>query len=142
MSESLINDMTPLLIDHKDEICLHQDYVLNPDWETYLKLEPAGMLNAYTARQDGNLIGYALYVVSYNMHYKDVLEATQDVLYLKPGNRGAFIGIALIKYADEQLAKDGVRLVRHHVKVDKDFSPLLERLGYTQSEKIYERRLD
>jgi len=124
------------------EVCLHADFRLSPRWDIYLKLEDAGLFRVYTARKGHKLIGYAIYNVMPNMHYIDVLHATQDALYLHPDYRGGSSGIKLIKYADERLARMGVDLVSHHVKVKNDFSPILKRLGYSQSEKIYEKRLN
>lgn len=133
--------MTPLLMAHKDEICLYEDFVFNPDWETYKRMEELDALRVYTARNEGELVGYAGYTVSHNMHYKDSKHAVQDVLYLKPDRRGVMTGVSLIKFADQQLAEMGVVLVSHHVKVKNDFSPILERMGYEQAEKIYEKRI-
>ena len=142
LTDTLIAEMTPLLMAHKDEICLYEDFVFNPDWDLYKYLESNNTLRIFTARENGVLIGYAGYSVEHNLHYSDVLHASQDVLYLKPDRRGAMVGVKLIKYADEQLAQMGVKLVSHHVKVNNDFGPLLERMGYNLAEKIYERRLD
>jgi len=142
LSVELIEEASSLMNLHREELCLHDDFVLDPDWEVYFSASVQGKLVIYTARQDGGkLIGYAAYAIHQNMHYRKVKQAVQDVLFMHPGNRGKMAGYMLIQYADEQLAKLGVDLVSHHVKVKFDFGPMLERLGYQQSEKIYEKRL-
>jgi len=139
----LITEAKELMEMHRDELCLHDDFVLDPDWEYYFKSSVMGMLVICTARQaGGKLIGYAAYSLYQNPHYRAVKNAMQDVLFLHPGKRGVLAGYNLIKFADAHLATLGVNLVVHHVKVKADFSPMLERLGYQQSEKIYEKRLD
>ena len=88
------------------------------------------------------MVGYAAYAVHQNPHYRGIKQAIQDVLFLHPSKRGHLAGYRLIQFADEVLKKQGVQLVSHHVKMAHDFSPMLERLGYEQSEKIMEKRLD
>lgn len=142
LSPELLVEASELMHMHKEELCLHEDFVLDPNYEAYFALAYSGALVVYTAREDGELVGYAAYAVHQNMHYRQVKHAIQDVLFLHPSKRGLMGGVKLINYADEKLADLGVTLVTHHVKMRHDFSPLLERAGYVQSEKLYEKRLD
>lgn len=143
LSVDLIEEAGAMMQLHRKELCLHDDFELDPDWEHYFKASVMGMLVICTARQaNGKLIGYAAYSVYQNPHYRKVKNAMQDVLFLHPGKRGLMAGYNLIKFADKHLASLGVNLVVHHVKVKFDFSPMLVRLGYQQSEKIFEKRLD
>ena len=139
--DDLISEMMPLLLEHKEEVCVYSDFVLDPNWDMYKKACEMKMMRTYTARDEGVLIGYVLFIVSFNPHYGAVLQAEQDALYISPDHRGRLLGLQLIKYADNELTEIGVNLVVHHVKVAKDFSPILERLGYSMTKKIYERRL-
>lgn len=129
------------MVEHKEEVCVHGDFVFDPNWDVYKKCYEMGMLKAYVARDNGVLIGYIIFNIAFNSHYGAVLQAEQDVLYISPEYRGKLLGLKLIKYADGELIKLGVNLVVQHVKVTSDFSPLLERLGYSMTKKIYERRL-
>jgi hypothetical protein len=143
LNVDLIAEAGEMMKMHREELCLHDDFELDPDWEFYFKASVMGMLVICTARQpNGKLIGYAAYQVTQNPHYREVKMAIQDVLFLTPGRRGMMAGYNLIKFADKHLATLGVNLVVHHVKVKFDFSPMLVRLGYQQSEKIFEKRLD
>jgi len=139
---TLWREVFPLLVEHFKEISANQDIPLQPNIRMYNKLEKMGMFRAYVARIDGELVGYAAYIVNPNMHYQQSLQAVQDVLFLRKEYRKGFAGIRLIKYADEQLLSEGVQIVYHHVKVANDFGPVLERLGYRWIEKIYSKRLD
>ncbi len=140
--DALIEEMTPLLLRHKDEVCVYDDFEFGPNWELYKQMYESNVLHAYTARDDGVLIGYIVYTVGDNPHYKDVVQADQDVLYLDPDHRGFMLGTRLIKYGDVELAKLGVTLVVQHVKLAKDFSPILDRIGYMKTKTIHERRLN
>lgn len=139
--QTLWTEIVPLLYAHWREIATWQDIELNPDLDSYEALEEAGMLRVYTAREDGKLVGYAAFFVRTNMHYSDSLQAQQDVLFLAPSHRKGTTGIRLIQRAEEELAKEGVQVVYHHVKVAHDFGPVLERKGYKLVEKIYAKRI-
>lgn len=137
----LCQELFPLLELHYREIAVDQDIPLTPDFAKYTQLEALGRLRVYTARDDDRLLwGYAIYFVGPNMHYQTSLQAVQDVLFMHPGRRG--VGGRLIRFADDELAKDGVQKVFHHVKLAHDFGPLLKRQGYEPIEAIYARRLD
>lgn len=142
LSVELIKEAQSLMSLHKEELCLHEDFELDPNWEGYFTLSAMGQLVICTARRGGTMIGYAAYAVHQNMHYRQIKSAVQDVLFLHPSKRGHMAGYRLIQFADEILKGMGVQLVAHHVKVKHDFGAMLERLGYVQSEKIYEKRLD
>lgn len=135
-------EVYPLLVKHWVEIASDADITLAPDIALYEALSDAGMLRVYTARVDAQLVGYAAYVVRPHIHYRDSLQAQQDVLFVLPEHRRGLLGVKLIRYADEQLTALGVQKVYQHVKVAHDFGPVLERLGYTLIERIYARRLD
>ncbi len=133
----------PLLEAHWKEIAHFQDIALDPDVEMYKKVEDAGMLRCYTVRTHSwELVGYVVYFVRPNMHYKQSVQASQDVLFLRQDLRKSTIGMRLIKHADEQLRAEGVQAVYQHVKAVHNFGPMLERMGYSLVDLIYTRRLD
>ena len=139
---SLINEMLPLLEEHRLEISAFTDMRLNPCVEQYVTLYAMGMYKVYVARDNTNkIIAYAGYFVQPNFHYQDYTYATQDVVYVQKTRRGAMMGSRLLGFADEQLQLFGVDVVTHHVKVKQDFGVLLQRLGYKWIEKIYMKRL-
>lgn len=136
----ILEEVKPLLALHWKEIAHYQDILLEPDWNSYAKCEEQGFLRVYTARKDGNLIGYGVYFVRYNLHYKSSLQASQDILFVHPDHRG--IGARFIHWCDTQLQAEGVQAVYHHVKQAHNFGPLLERMGYQLVDLIYAKRLD
>lgn len=135
----------PLFERHKDEIAHYQDIALSVDKATYEKQEAAGILKVYTARSlpDFSLIGYAIYFVGPNLHYRDSIQARQDVVYLAPEWRKGRVGLRLIHYADERLRDWGVAVCYHHQKIAHPaIGRLLQYEGYECVEKIWAKRLD
>jgi GNAT superfamily N-acetyltransferase len=140
----VIDEVMPLLEAHWREISANLDIPLDVDKAGYLALENAGMLRVFTARSEGRvsnpIVGYAVYFIKYNLHYKSSLQALQDVLFVHPDHRGS--GGKLIMWADAQLRDEGVQVVYHHIKAAHNFGPVLERIGYKLVDLIYQRRLD
>jgi hypothetical protein len=137
----ILTEVKPLLFLHYKEIAHYQDIPLEPDWEAYQKLEELGVMRIYTARNDTHqLVGYALFFLKANLHYKSSLQAAQDILFIHPEHRG--FGAKFLLWCDQQLKADGVQAVYHHVKKEHNFGPLLEKFGYELVDLIYARRLD
>jgi len=139
----LWDEIGPLLEKHYREIAHYQDIPLSVDREAYNRLQIDGRLRVFTVRtKEWQLIGYAIFVLRYNLHYKESFQALQDVLFLLPEYRKTRIGSRLIDFADECLREDGVQVVIHHMKAAHSFGPLLERKGYELQDLIYTKRLD
>lgn len=147
--EPFYQEAKPLLERHKEEIAHFADIPLDVDLERYRELELLDILRIYTARLDRGpadpltLIGYAVFIVSLNPHYKSSLQAVQDVLYVDPEQRKGATGIGLVNFAERELRAEGVQAVYHHVKVKHPtLGVLLERKGYQAIETIWVKRLD
>ena len=136
---SVYEEMKPLLEMHYKEIAHYQDIPLEPDVSLYEKIEEQGNLRLYTVRQEGELIGYSIYFLKHNLHYKSSLQANQDIVFIRKDMRGQ--GREFLAWCDEQLKNDGVGVVYHHVKAAHNFGPMLERQGYELIDLIYGKRL-
>jgi hypothetical protein len=137
---SAFDEIMPLLQLHWREIAHYQDIVVDPDVEGYLKAEEGGNLRVYTYRVDSALVGYAVFFIRHNMHYKRSLQAVQDVLFIQKEYRGN--GKTFIEWCDEQLAIEGVQVVYHHIKAAHNWSKVLEKMNYELVDLIYAKRLD
>jgi GNAT superfamily N-acetyltransferase len=125
---------------HWEEIAINKDRIkLNPDWEVYEKLEELGVLTIFTARHFGKLVGYFVVIVQSNIHYKDHVFASNDIIYLHPDYRKGMTGVKLIKFAEKCLKKDGVSVMVMNTKVHSPFDIILERLGFTPIERLYSK---
>lgn len=143
---SLFEEMKPLLVKHFHEIAHYQDIVLDPAIDQYIAMEKCGALRVFTAREfvDGTemLAGYCIFFIRPNLHYQSSLQASQDILFVHPAFRHAGFGKKFISFCDDELKKERVQAVYHHVKKAHNFGPLLESLGYQLVDLIYSRRLD
>lgn len=128
-------DIKPLLEEHWREVALYQDEIkLEPDWQRYEKLSAAGLLVIVTGRKDKVLIGYSIFTLAPNAHYKSVLMASNDVLFVSGKERKTGAGLKLIRRSEDVLRKLGAKRILWHVKPAHDFSSILERLGYVKED--------
>lgn len=140
--EQVRAEIEPLLHAHWLEIAHYADIPINPDWDFYANMDAAGSLRIFTARNDGELVGYAVFFVGPNRHYKDSIQAVQDVVFLHPNYRGARVGASLILFADAECQSENIQVIYHHIKAAHDFGPLLVHCGYELVDLIYAKRLD
>ena len=142
LTESLKEELQPLLEKHWQEIAHDLTIPLQPRWDVYFALQAAGALNCFIARDDGKLIGYAVFFINFNLHYGSSLQAQQDIVFIEPALRRGTLGTRLLKYAEAQLKAAGVQVVLHHVKAKHNWGPMLERLGYSLADLIYVKRVN
>ena len=137
---SVKEDIKPLLEEHWELVALNQGKIkLNPNWEEYARLDAAGVLRVFTAREDGELVGYCVLVVSRSMHYKDHVFANNDVTFVLPDNRAGATGYQLLKYAEDHCAENGISLMNVNTKVHIPFDSLLVGMGFNLIERIYSK---
>ena len=80
-AQDVFKEMIPLLEAHWQEIAHYKDIPLDPDFDAYFRAEDAGMLRVFTARDENDvLIGYAVFLIRFNIHYKSSKQALQDVI--------------------------------------------------------------
>jgi GNAT superfamily N-acetyltransferase len=129
-------DIMPLAQLHYDEITLHKHVMkLDPDWPRYEQLERDHKLLGFTARDDGNLIGYSTWFLDAHIHYAGALVASNDMIFLhKDYRNGTTIGRDLIDYSEKTLKEYGVDKAIWHVKFNHDWSAILRRRGYERED--------
>lgn len=133
-------EVKPLLEAHWDEVAMWPDQILNPDWDLYRMVEDAGMVRAYTVRDAGVLVGYALFFVRPNIHATHVLMAVQDVLYVMPEYRGKW-GARFLLWIEAQLRQEGVGMICQGTSPRHDLGALFARLGYVQFSTTWAKTL-
>jgi hypothetical protein len=138
LSVGLIDEITPMLEDHYEELTRHKERVkLAPRWGAYFALADADKLVIYTARDDaGTLVGYSWWLVDYHLHYAALLVAFNDVFYLTPAQRRGPTALRFLRYTQQQLVARGVDKIAYHVKAVNNLGPILQRLGYTPEEGV------
>jgi len=134
-----MRDEVLCLIDrHYEEIAQFKDaQKLDPDWEAYEALERAGKLWVMTVRDCDVLVGYIVMVINRNLHYKQLLMATEDIHFLLPAYRKGLTGYRLLARAKQAMRDRGAGMVVMRCKADKSHGALFERLGGKLSDLVY-----
>lgn len=132
------DDMVLLFQAHWSEIALNKDKIkLSPDFNFYMAAWESKQLHIVTARDQGVLVGYYVFFVRSHPHYINSLTASADVLYLSPEYREGLAGMRFMKWAFQSLWDIGVQRIVANVKLHHDFGKVLERLGFSEVERIY-----
>ena len=87
--------------------------VCNPAWDAYVKAESLKFLQIYTCRDDGKLVGYAIFWVRPSLHQLHVCCAVSDVIWIDPAYRGRrhLAGHHLLGFAMKGLTESGANRI-------------------------------
>lgn len=138
---TFIEELKGIMPEHYAELCVTQDFPLAPDYVAYGRLVAAEMLKCITCREDGALIGYAIFIVQPHLHYMTCKTAFEDLYFVKKEHRKGRTGIRLFQFAEDVLRKDGVNRIIMHTKIHLDNSKLFEYLGYKWTDKLFTKIL-
>ena len=109
---------------------------LSLNWGMYIELQRLSEYMAFTARDNGELVGYAGFCIAWNTpHVKDESAAVCDVIYLKPAYRKGYNGVKFIKHIEKVLLDpdDGIdTLLIHSRKGINNLRALLGKIGYDE----------
>jgi GNAT superfamily N-acetyltransferase len=134
-------ELAPILPKHYEELCVTKDFPLEPDFAAYERLRVAGMLKAATCRNDGELVGYIIFIVQPHLHYMSCITAFEDLYYVKKEYRKGRTGIKLFQFSEKVLKDAGVKRIIMHTKIHMDNSRLFEYLGYKNTDKLFTKLL-
>ena len=134
-------ELAPILPAHYEELCVTKDFPLEPDFAAYDRLHQAGFLRAMTCRNDGELVGYIIFIVQPHLHYRSCITAFEDLYYVKKEFRKGRIGIRLFQFAEKVLRESGVKRIILHTKIHMDHSKLFEYLEYKNTDKLFTKLL-
>lgn len=141
-SDTLVNEIMPLLSRHYRELADEFYGPLNPDLAIYKKMDEMGALRIFTIRDENILVGYQIFFLGTHPHSKDFYEATQDVMYLTPEARRGLTGYKFLKWCTEQLATYSVNVIHQRISARNDFGPILERMGFQLEDLTYSKKLE
>lgn len=114
---------------------------VDPDVERYRKLDAAGALQCLTARLDGLLVGYAVFMVAYSIHHRTLLCAHGDAVYMLPQLGRYDAVVALIDEAEARLSEMGVKRLAWWCEPQSKLARILASLGYKPDEVLMEKVL-
>lgn len=127
-------EVQDLLRAHYLELAKNQDKVhLDPDWDRYIAMERADALLLYTAREDGELIGYSCFFSSPHPHYKALRLVNNDVLFLRADKRVGRTGMRFIDFCEQAVRAEYPHeqfALTWHAKEGTDLGAILPRKGY------------
>lgn len=136
--DTVIGEMKLLVFDHIAEVGPFQ-FEFDVDWDKFVDLQESDSIRLFVARSEGNMVGYAIYIISTHTHFATTVFALQDALYIVPQFRGNGAGIGLIQFCEDMLV-DCDAIVQS-VLPELDFSDLLTKNGYVPMEKLYVKKL-
>lgn len=134
----LWDEAFPLFAAHHNESGVLTPEDLAPSRSRYESLEAIHMSRLFTARHNGELVGYAIFHIMPHLQYSKKMFAMQDVVYMKPEHRG-ISGTKFLVYTDSELRAERVDVIVRHVASQCDYSRTLSRLGYSAIETAYMR---
>jgi hypothetical protein len=131
----VVQEVQPLLDLHYRELTMHKHVVkLDPQWKEYALLEQLRRFMVFTAREDGELVGYNAFLVHRHLHYAGLTCAQNDVLYLREDKRRGTNALRFLDYCEHELRAEGVQKLTYHIKFAMDWRPILHRRGYVDEE--------
>ncbi len=144
----LEGEASGLFLAHWCEATADPSIPMNIDWEAYRRIEFAGLEVCVAARRGGRLIGYGVYVIYSNLHYRGWIMGDSDVFFIEPAERRGRVGIDLFRAIEDELRAKGVdeviQRVKLHVRPGRGRStlgPLFKFLGYRAVETTYRKRI-
>ena len=131
-----------LITEHYNELSVTgPEFSRLPDWDEYKRLEEANQFVMFTVRTDNKLVGYSWFFLKPHMHYKHMILATNDIVYLQKDFREGFAGIKLIKYSDSRLKELGAHKITWRIRRTNDISAIFYRMGYSDEDLIVGKML-
>ena len=140
---SFLKDAYPLFDEHHKEVSERQDLIKHDlNVKQFQVMEDRSMLEILTVRDDGKLIGYHTWILFKALHFKSVLTASSDLLFILPEYRKGLFGYKFLKWSLSVIKKRKPQRVLIGIKPKNDFSKILKRLGANHFETTYSRVLE
>lgn len=135
--ESIIAELEPVLPVHYRELALDQDDIpLDPDYTVYKRLQDLGELHIFSARIDGELVGYIIGTIRPHIHYRSSMHYFNDIYYVLQEHRNNGVGARFFKAHEKELLKLGVIRSVMFTKLHQSHELLFKALGYKQQDIV------
>jgi len=112
------------------------------DYTKYLALDAAGRLLTCTARRDGDIVGYLVFLVMQDTHASGGKLAESAFYYTVPHPMRGLILRGMIRYAVRHLLDNRVNYIRFRHRLKQTARPILENLGFVLDELSYSLNVD
>jgi len=136
---SMLEEFNQLLSEHMAEMNYFEmnGAKFDPDYDRYIRGQDAGHYIVVTARDNGELVGYAVFGIAPHMRFKSTVYAYEDLYYVEPDHRRQGIARQLFVEIEKLLTERGVAFVLATTKTYHDRTGLLEQSGYKHFEKVF-----
>lgn len=111
-----------------------------PSFDRYNAYDKAGWLFQYTARSEGQLVGYATMYLTPSQHTQLPI-ATEDTFFLLPEYRKGRNAIRFYRFIEEDLWQRGAVEIMMTVKLTNGAGRVLEYLGFSETAKQYTKQI-
>lgn len=140
--EDVFRDIGETFVKHHEEVeSFSKEVPLDIDRGQFEVLEAAGVLHTVSVRDDGNLIGYYVSMLTPHPHHKGSLFAVNDILYIAPEYRSSGVAAGMISFAEEDLRGIGVTVMSFSMKTAHPFKSLADYLGFEETDIVYSKYL-
>lgn len=144
VTEALASGLEDLAARHCAEVEPFQDrFPINIDWLVYLAEERRGMLKTMGAWNNGDMVGYAAYLVHEPTHRKGSVWADNRGLFIAPEFRGH--GPELMAHGEQMMRDLGVGAIRVDIKVANstrnkrhaNLEAVMARMGFSPLDRVF-----
>lgn len=141
--DEFIEGVQEYLEEQFKEVGVHAEALtFDPDYELYKQGSLAGRCIFFTAKVDDKTVGYSVWWIGPHNYYRGHIIAISDLIYMDHEYRGkcmidgedSSVAAHFIRWCEEELyAKHGADMISIGMNVKKDFSRMLEQLGYEKT---------
>ena len=139
--DQLLADGRALFHAHAEEDVLHPDIPLELDEQHYRDGERLGLYRCFGMRDEGDLVGYAVFSVFRSPLYRSSLQANLGALYVATSRRVVW-PLRFLAFIESAFRTQGIQLLRFHALPGSGLASLLEYHHYNLAHYEYEKRLD
>lgn len=109
---------------------------VNPQFDTYLGMEAAGVLHALAARLDGRLIGFLLVLTPVLPHFGRRV-AVSESFFVANAHRGTGAGLGLLRAAEGLAREHGAVGIMVSAPCDGQLAQVLPGVGYRDASHVF-----
>jgi GNAT superfamily N-acetyltransferase len=134
--------LSNMFIEHWKEVAKNRELMkISADLEKYKAMEQSGNLVSLFAIKNEEIIGYSVNILSPHLHYKELITAYNDLLFLDRKHRKTSLGGELILKTEEVCKGKGAKLMLFHAKENTSLAKILPRKSYNTHEIIFSKEL-
>jgi hypothetical protein len=126
----------------KGETCAYhgdREFTIEPDVETYQRLQDQGLLVLVTLRDETELKGYVIGFLYSSLHHRKIPCGFGDSIYIEPDYRSHTWAVA--KRFEKEMKELGAQIIGWPVHLNGPVYEILKAKGYTGDDVVMEKRI-